>query len=195
MHHDSKRTSKLLQQIVTDCDGRALTVRQLMEMLGERTFALSAFIFGVLSTLVPGVSIVAALPIALVGFQMFLCRDYLWLPKKVANATLSEAMIVRGLGKAIPIIKKIEILFRPRLNFMFSPMGDRVMGLVFMLLACILMLPIPGMNFVPGVLVIALALSILERDGLMALVSVLVALIGMASTVEIIKLAITKMVG
>jgi hypothetical protein len=102
-------------------------------------------------------------------------------------------MLAKGLRKAIPAVKKIEILFRPRLSFMFAPMGDRVVGFFFMLLAGILMLPVAGMNFVPGALVIALALSILERDGLVAIGTMVVTSGGMIFMIEIIKLAMTKL--
>ncbi len=191
--NDKQRTSELLQQIVDGCDGKTLTVQEFMELLGERTFALSAMIFGVLSAILPGVSIITAVPILLIGFQMVLGRGYIWLPKKVANAQISEAMLAKSLKKTIPIIKKIEIIFHPRMSFMFAPAGDRVMGLFFMMLAGILLLPVAGLNLIPGIIVTALALSILERDGLIAAVVMTVAGSSLFFVIEVVKLAITKM--
>ncbi len=175
------------------CDGKTLTVHEFMALLGERTFALSTLIFGVASAVLPGVSLLTALPIALVGFQMVMGRNYLWLPSKVAGTQMSEALLAKGLRKALPTVRKIELLFRPRMSFMFAPASDKLMGLCFMLLAGVLLLPLAGMNLVPGLLVVGLALSILERDGLAASLVMGAVVFGLFFTVEILKLALHQM--
>ena len=78
-------------------------------------------------------------------------------------------MFNNGLRRVLPWIERIEKVSRPRLGFLFGPVGDRVLGLVCTVLAMIIVLPIFGGNFLPAVAVSVLAISLVLRDGLLAL--------------------------
>ena len=52
--------------------------------------------------------------------------------------------------------------------------GERLIGLLIMILACILSLPIPGGNFMPTICICILALAVLERDGLFGIIGLVV---------------------
>jgi hypothetical protein len=69
----------------------------------------------------------------------------------------------------------MELVTRPRLRILFGPVGERLIGVVCTLLALVLVLPIPLGNLAPGATVAVLALALLQRDGLMALLGYLMA--------------------
>ncbi len=69
----------------------------------------------------------------------------------------------------------MELFTRPRLDLLFGPVGERAIGVVCTLLAMVLVLPIPLGNLAPGATVAVLALSLLQRDGLLALLGYLMA--------------------
>src|SRR5690606_7829099 len=72
--------------------------------------------------------------------------------------------------RIIAWLRKIEAISRPRLVVLFSPLGERVLGLVCTLLAVVLILPIPLGNMLPALAVSVLSFSLIQRDGLIALV-------------------------
>ena len=53
---------------------------------------------------------------------------------------------------------------------MFGPVGDRTIGAVCSLMALILILPIPLGNLLPALAIATLALSMVQRDGIIALI-------------------------
>ena len=58
---------------------------------------------------------------------------------------------------------------------MFGPVGDRVIGVVCSLLAFVLILPIFGGNMLPAASIGVLGLSLVQRDGVLALIGYLLA--------------------
>jgi hypothetical protein len=100
----------------------------------------------------------------LVGFQT------LWLPRFIDDRQMSRAELARAFSKLLPWLERIEQVSRPRLVFMFGPVGDRLIGLVCTLLSFVLILPIPLGNLLPALTIAVLAFSMVQRDGLLALV-------------------------
>lgn len=73
-------------------------------------------------------------------------------------------------SRLLPMLERIEQLSRPRLFFLFGPVGDRLIGLVCTLLALVLILPIPFGNLLPAFAIGTLALGLFQRDGVIALI-------------------------
>jgi hypothetical protein len=68
------------------------------------------------------------------------------------------------MGRALPAITALERIVRPRWPMPF-PITQRLVGLVILLLAASLFLPVPFSNIIPGALTMTVALSYLEADG------------------------------
>jgi hypothetical protein len=88
---------------------------------------------------------------------------------------MSTAELRQVAGRIVPILQKIEKVTRPRLDFLFGPVGDRLIGAVCSLLACVLILPIPLGNVLPAIAVSLLSLALVTRDGFLALAGYAVA--------------------
>src|SRR3546814_11677546 len=58
--------------------------------------------------------------------------------------------------------------------------GERVLGIVCLALAVIITLPIPFANMLPGLAVTALALGLIERDGLAVLIGLALSVVSLA---------------
>src|SRR5690606_7947423 len=71
--------------------------------------------------------------------------------------------------RVLPTLERIEKISRPRLHFFFGPVGDRLIGLVCSLLAVVLIFPIPFGNMLPAAAIGVLALSLVQRDGVLAI--------------------------
>ena len=154
-----------------------LTVGQMLEQFDSRAFGAMLLVFGLLNCLPlpPGSSTILSLPILLLAPQIALGREIPWLPRKLIEHPLKRDDL-RGLfRKLTPIVRRMELVTRPRLELLFVPIGERLIGIVCTLLAMVLVLPIPLGNLAPGATVAVLSLSLLQRDGLLALLGYLMA--------------------
>jgi len=154
-----------------------LTVGQMLEQFDSRAFGAMLFVFGLLNCLPlpPGSSTLLSLPILLLAPHMAWGSDVPWLPRRLIEHPLKRDDL-RGLfRKLTPIVRRMELVTRPRLEILFGPAGERLIGVTCTLLALVLVLPIPLGNLAPGATVAVLSLALLQRDGLLALLGYLMA--------------------
>ena len=64
-----------------------------------------------------------------------------------------------------PLVARAERLLQPRLMWLTDPAVERGVGAVALVLASILVLPVPFGNMLPAFTICILALGVLERDG------------------------------
>ncbi len=172
---EQSETSRPLSAILSDVAEHPepnITVGELSERFGAQALGALLFIFGVacILPLPPGASTVLGAPLLLLAPQLVIGNRAPWLPAKVRERTLAVADLNKGLPRAIHWLKRVEAVSRPRFSFLFGPVGDRAIGVVCTLLACVLVLPIWGGNILPGLSVALLSLSLVQRDGILAIV-------------------------
>lgn len=171
-----------------------ITIGQMMERFGGRAMGGLLLLFGLACTLPlpPGGTTIFGLPLCLLAPQLLIGARAPWLPLRVRQGAISTADLKKGLPKVLPWIRRMESVSKPRLPFLFGGMGQRMIGLVCTLLALVLILPIPLGNILPATAVTVLSLSLVQRDGVLALlgyglaaasVGVLVLAAGAISTV------------
>lgn len=154
-----------------------LTVGQMLAAFDSRAFGAMLLVFGLLNTLPlpPGSSTILSLPILFLAPQIAMGADTPWLPRGLVDKPLKRGDL-RGLFRRLgPIVRKMELITRPRLRPLFAPLGERAIGVICTLLALVLVLPIPLGNLAPGATVAVLALALLQRDGILALLGYLMA--------------------
>lgn len=148
-----------------------MTLGDLMRAFGDRAIGAVLFVFGLICTLPlpPGATSILGLPLLLLAPQLVIGAAAPWLPAGVKARSLALDGLRGPLTRAVPWLRKIEAVSRPRLGFLFGAVGERLIGLICTLLAVVLILPIPGGNMLPGLTVTVLAFSLIQRDGLIAL--------------------------
>lgn len=156
-----------------------LTLGMIVERFGRRAFGALILIFAApnLLPLPPGTSTFLAIPMLLIAPQVAIGVKALWLPRRLRARRLSGADAARVFGPIIPWIARAETVSRPRGSWMFGPVGDRLIGLVCTLLALVLVLPLPFGNMLPGGALSLLALSLVIRDGVLAICGYALALV------------------
>ena len=149
-----------------------VTLGEIIDTFGRRAFAALMFVLAIpnLLPLPPGSSTILGAPLMLISPQMVIGFQTLWLPRFIDDRQMSRAELARAFGKLLPWLERIEQVSRPRLVFMFGPVGDRLIGLVCTLLSFVLILPIPLGNLLPALTIAVLAFSMVQRDGLLVLV-------------------------
>jgi len=157
---------------ITDHHAPRISVAELTQKFGGRAIGALLFIFGLacLLPLPPGATTIFGTPLLLLAPQLIIGASVPWLPEGVKQRTISTAHLKSGLPRLIPWLQKVEAVSKPRLVVLFNPVGERLIGLVCTMLAMVLVLPIPGGNFLPAIAVAALAFALIQRDGLIALI-------------------------
>ncbi len=171
-----KRFSTVLRLLGEESDGH-LTVHSLAETFGDRAFGALMFVFAVpnLLPLPPGSSAVFGLPLMVIAVQLAIGRPYLWLPGVLGRQSIRRSDLKAVLDRALPVLRRAERLLSPRLVFLFGPVGDRAIGIICLVLAAVLFLPLPFVNLVPALAIALFALALLQRDGVFFLLALLVA--------------------
>jgi hypothetical protein len=163
--------SEILGDLGDTPSGR-ISIGELAERLGGRALGALLFVFGLACALPlpPGSTTVLGTPLLLLALQLMAGGQTVWLPRKVRDRALPVDKLAAGLARAIPLLRRIEAVSRPRLHFLFTPWGRRAIGAVCTVLALVLILPIPLANMLPAAAVAVLSFSLVQRDGLIALV-------------------------
>jgi hypothetical protein len=178
-----QRVSELLEQLARRWPGERISLGDITRLLGDRGYGVLMLILA-LPGLLPGISSIAAVPLALVALQLAIGLPRPWLPRFLANRSLSRADFSRMIERALPYIARIERLLRPRLSAVAGPVGERVMGLACLALALLLTIPVL-FNMPLVVPIVLMALAILERDGVLAAVGLLAGCIALGAVVGI----------
>jgi len=176
MSHDGRPLSEILADMAERPAPR-VSVAELMDSFGHRALGALLLVFGLICALPlpPGGTTVFGLPLLLLAPQLMIGRRAPWLPRRMRRRSIRRAQLGRGLRRVLPWLKRVEALSRPRLDFLFGGPGRSLLGLVCTVFALVLILPIPLGNMLPAAAVSLLSLSLVQRDGVLALAGYAVA--------------------
>lgn len=173
--------SVVLLRLAQDTTRKRIAVGDLLRALGDRALGALIFIFAVPNVIPvpPGVSTVLGAPLLFLSVQlMFGLRP--WLPALVAKRSISREDLATLVRRVVPWLARAEKLLRPRVRVLAGPPAEYLVGFVCLLLACILVLPIPLGNALPALAISLMALGVLERDGLWVLGGLVAAVVSVA---------------
>lgn len=185
------RLSAELQRFFFEEERQAqVKLNDVLALAQERIFGFLFVLIALPSALpVPaaGYSIPFAIVIFLLAAQLVLGSHRPWLPTRLLNASVGLET-AQGFAKAgIPWLKRFEAIARPRLNFICaSGAGQRLIGVAIALMAISMMIPIPGTNTLPAIGIVITGLGLVEDDGILALLGLLVCLVGATLTTLIL---------
>ena len=154
-----------------------ISVDELTLRFGGRALGGLLFVFSLicLLPLPPGATTILGLPLVLLAPQLLFGTGAPWLPRAVRERMIATADLRNGLPRVLPWLRRIEAISKPRLTGLFGPVGRRVIGVVCSALALVLILPIPLGNMLPALAVSTLSFSLIQRDGLIALIGLAIA--------------------
>lgn len=158
--------SELLRQVADEAIGERIAVGDLLDALGDRAIGALLFVFAVPNILPmpPGTSAVLGAPLLFLAAQLtFGMRP--WLPSIISKRSMARTDFRHMVGKVIPWLQRAEKLMRPRCTVLALPPLEYAVGLVCLLLAIVLTLPVPFGNMLPALAISLFALGLLARDG------------------------------
>ncbi len=170
-----KRLSQILDEISADETRSRISVADLLTVMSGRAIGALLLLFALPNALPapPGTSAILGLPLVYLSAQMMLGR-LPWLPPFIANRSMSREDFAATISRATPIIARAEKLLKPRISLVVRHGAERIIGALCLVLAIVLLLPIPLGNMLPAFAICLLALGVLERDGVWVLAGVAV---------------------
>jgi len=171
-HSDSRTFSRVIEDIGAREDPK-LYLGELVNAFGERGFGALMLFFGLLNIaigIIPGTTTILGAPLLLMGLQLTIRQEQLWLPRWALRRAIERETYRNGVKKVLVRFKQVERLSRPRLPAMTSPVSEVLIGIVTVLLSCILVLPIWGGNLVPALIISTFGFGLMQRDGIVVLI-------------------------
>ncbi|WP_105103943.1 exopolysaccharide biosynthesis protein [Microbulbifer pacificus] len=167
-----------LQQLTHEC--RRITLLQVLEALGQRSFAPVILVAGLIlfSPLsgIPGMPTLMGVLILLASVQMLLFRRHLWLPQWLLQKSTSAERFNLALVWLRRPAAIVDQWLQPRLPWLTHRGGTYLIALACTAIA----LALPAMEILPfsatiaGAALIAFGLALVAHDGVVALLALAV---------------------
>lgn len=155
--------------------GDKATVGNVIDAFGGRGYGpllLSLALIEILPTgAIPGVPTLVAILVVLVAGQLVAGRSSPWVPQKLRKRGFSEQKFDKTRQKVRPYTQKLDKALKPRLHKLTTPIAERVVGVVCILLA-MTMPPlelVPFASSIPSSAIALLGVGLSARDGLIIL--------------------------
>lgn len=155
-------------------DEQMVSIDMILDTLGRRSFGPIILTIGLILA-VPGVSDIPTVPsilgslVVLLGFQIVIGREYIWLPQWLLRQTVRAERLDKVIAWLDRPANWIDSLLKPRLQYLTAPWSVRVIAVVTIMLALLT----PAMEIVPlsanvaGVAFTFFGLGLVAQDGLM----------------------------
>src|SRR5690606_2332047 len=144
-----------------------LSLREMVEAFGERGFGAVILMLALMALFPwpPGGKAVFSVPIILIAAELALQRDRVWLPRWLLKLSVSRAAYRTAVEKVLPRLRRVERLTRPRWPALTGEAADIGIGVICILLALMMALPVPFGDALPGLTLALFGLGIIQRDG------------------------------
>ena len=184
----------LLRAILTDLGGRRASVEgagddkagkptatlgAVIDRLDERAFGFMLLLLA-LPCCLPFVYLlpqIVALPMMALAAQLAIGRSSPWLPAKLAAREFEITGFADVLDRSARYVGWFEAFARPRLHSVTGPIGGRLVGLLLIAPCASILVPLPATNTVPGIGVAIASVGLIERDGLLTVLGLLIGLV------------------
>jgi hypothetical protein len=170
-HPASHSLSESLQSIVAG-QSEKVTLGEMVDAIEDKQFGMLLVLLSLPSALpVPaaGYSTPFGIAILILGLQMLKGRRIPWLPQKMRDKAFTRSKLAGMIGKTSGFFRWVEKLVRPRLRWINSRGGYRLMAVLVIFMSLLMCLPIPSTNTAPAMVIFLIGVGLCEDDGLFAI--------------------------
>lgn len=193
---DRESLSHCLNRLLSSLDNAdGITLNDVFSQVGDKGFGVLLVVLAIPSALpVPaaGYSTPFGILIAILSLQMIFGRSTLWLPSRAKKIKLKRELFRKIVHSANLFFSRFEHLIKPRLRWIGSGLGLPILGLLVLIMACLMILPIPLTNTAPAMVIFVVGVGLSEDDGVFAGVACVLGLLAVLLYAYIIYLALTR---
>ncbi|GAB6387939.1 exopolysaccharide biosynthesis protein [Stutzerimonas marianensis] len=162
-------------------DQSDVSVGDMQKKVGQRSFGPFLFVPAIIEISpvggIPGVPTLLALIIALFALQMLFGRDHFWIPRFLANRSVSGHKLEKGLNKVRPVVRWLDKISRRRLPWATRRGFLRIIAALCVVLAASVtpLELLPFASTAPFSAICLFGLGITTQDGAAILLGLIVA--------------------
>jgi hypothetical protein len=179
----TRALSEILDRLESAAHDDSITVQEVVDKLGHRSFAALMLIFSLISTspasAIPGITATVAAIVFILVVQMIFGRDSVWLPDFVTKRRMSTEKLCKGIGWVRPPVHFVERFLKKRMTFLLH--RPWLWLPLLLILGLTLFMPfmevIPTSGSIASAVIALFAAGLLTRDGLLVTVSMLLLLV------------------
>ncbi|OHV12911.1 exopolysaccharide biosynthesis protein [Kushneria phosphatilytica] len=181
---ETEKLTELLESLDRNHSGDTVSIGDIVENFASRGFAPLLVVPAMLAMIcpLPGVPTACGLFVALVAIQQVFGRRSPWLPRRLREVSIGQQRFHRAIEKARPFTTRLDRLLKPRLSFIDQPAVERIIAILVVLLG-LSMAPLELVPFaaaLPSATLLLIALGMVARDGLVMIIALGIAFIGLA---------------
>lgn len=185
MHERARTSPQAMPECLSDLlERRAsiiahdrISVADMMDLFEERSMGGMLLLLSLPMALpvpIPGLSVPFGASMMIVAAQLAVGRRHAWLPRILARRTVGPDVFSKLIEHALPLLRRLERFVRPRGKWLAGKWVSLPVGVVCLVLALIITLPIPLGHVIPGTAISLLSLGLLERDGVTLCVGLII---------------------
>ena len=167
-------TRALLHALAEGDPAQELTLGGLLDQFKTRAYGVF-LLMSVLPAFVPlpvGAGAVSGPLVSLIGLQFMAQMEHPWVPRFLSRRPLSRPGMVKFRDRTARVLRWVEKVSRPRTEAIIDhPIARTFPGLMLVLLGFLLALPLPATNYPYGLILLAYAIALIERDGRLMLLA------------------------
>jgi len=183
------KTSALLAETLQTLEGTQVSIGTLLAQFQRRSYGGVMLILALLA-MIPGISVFAGIAMIVPAFQLFIGLPAPVFPNFIQQRKISIAGLQKWGMKISGWVERLENLVVPRWPMLSNKLAQKLIGLIVLLLALVVAIPFPLSNFLPAIATICFALGLLERDGLMIMLAIIVSIAAFAIGVAVFYFAL-----
>jgi hypothetical protein len=177
------RLSDLLMRQAATVTSERVTLGDMAAFLGDRSIGGLLLVLALPMALpvpAPGIFVIFGVPLTVISAQLALGYRRAWLPALLAQRSISRTAFSAIIDRMLPTLRRLERIVRPRAGWLAGTWTKVPVGIICLVLAIIITLPVPLGHVVPGTAISVLALGLIERDGVAIALGILTAAFGLA---------------
>ncbi|CAN5667743.1 hypothetical protein BH23GEM11_BH23GEM11_16630 [soil metagenome] len=169
-------TWELLDEIQGLEGDEKLGIGEITEVIGGRAHGLILLVLSIPETIpMVGLSAILAAPIFVIGVVLVVKGANPGVPGWVQNRSLPRDKVQGAIRRLRRVVQWLDRVLRPRWSALAK--AGRFQGLICVVMAILLAIPIPGINMVAAAAVAGVGLGILQRDGVVIAVAAVLAVV------------------
>lgn len=173
----SAALSEVLDQLESAAHDGSITVEEVVQQLGRRSFASLMLVFSLISTspasAIPGITATVAALVFVLVVQIIIGRDCVWLPSFITRRQISTERLCTGVGWLRRPVHFVERFLRPRFTWLLH--RPWIFLPLILILGLTLFMPfmevIPTSGSIASAAIAFFAAGLLTRDGALVLIS------------------------
>lgn len=177
----------LLDRLKDNLDGDTITMGDIVEAVGRRSFGPLFIIVSLLAILptgaIPGMSILTGTIMLFLSVQLLFGANRVWLPGFVERRGLPRERLETSIEKMRPRADTIDRFVRPRLKALLNPPFIQLVafGGVIVSLSMYPLALVPFGAFPAGLSLLVIGLGLAARDGLLIAFGIVLGIVGLVA--------------